>query len=462
MKILVKEQILPSLTFGDDEICIECVKGKLTKTKKKGVTRSNDLLEIIHTDICGPFPHQTIDGNRYFITFIDDHSHFGYLYLIVEKSQAFEMFKIFQTEVERQLEKKIKIVRLDRGGEYYGRFDEGGQRAGPFARYLQDNGIVAQYTTPRTPQQNGVAERRNRTLKDMVRSMISKIDLPKSLWGEAIKTANYILNRVPSKSVPSKSVPKTPFETWTTRKPSLRHLHVWGCKAEARIYNPKEKKLDPKTISCHFIGYLSRSKGFRFYCSNYGTRIVETGCAKFIEHEENAIENEDFIFEEEGDVAVIENAELDVTPLIPLSETVLENPQFEEPVDPQEQAVENPELDNPQEPVQPRRSDRPRRSTSNSNYVYLQEADFDIGDEANPTSFKEAMESQNADKWREAMLNELESMKNNQVWELVEPQKSQKLVGSKWVFKTKKDKDGRIERFKARLVAKGFTQRGGN
>ncbi|CAL8115719.1 unnamed protein product [Prunus armeniaca] len=100
-------------------------------------------------------------------------------------------------------------------------------------------------------------------------------------------------------------------------------------KAEARIYNPQEKKLDSKTISCHFIGYLTRSK----------------------EHEENATRNEDFIFEEEGDVAVIENVEQDVTPLIPLSEIVLENPQFEEPIEQQEQAVENPELDDPQEPV---------------------------------------------------------------------------------------------------------------
>ncbi|KAI5317005.1 hypothetical protein L3X38_036712 [Prunus dulcis] len=143
MKILVKEQILLLLTFGDDEIRTECVKGKLTKTKKKGATRNSDLLEIIHANICGPFPHQKIDGNHYFITFIDDHSRFGYLYLIAEKSQAFEMFKISQTEIERQLEEKIKIVRSDRYGEYYGRFDEGGRRAGPFARYLQDNEIAS-------------------------------------------------------------------------------------------------------------------------------------------------------------------------------------------------------------------------------------------------------------------------------------------------------------------------------
>ncbi|KAI5337607.1 hypothetical protein L3X38_016878 [Prunus dulcis] len=126
------------------------------------------------------------------------------------------------------------------------------------------------------------------------------------------------------------------------------------------------------------LGYLARSRGFRFYCPNYGTQIVETGCAKFIKHEENATGNEDFIFEEEGDVAVIENAKQDVTPSIHLSETVLENPQFEEPVESQEQAVKNPELDDPQEPVQPMRSDRPRRSTVNLDYVYLQEADLTL------------------------------------------------------------------------------------
>ncbi|CAL2229951.1 unnamed protein product [Prunus armeniaca] len=141
-------------------------------------------------------------------------------------------------------------------------------------------------------------------------------------------------------------------------------------------------------ISYHFIGYPARSRGFRFYCSNYGTRIIESGCTKFIENEENATGNEDFVFEEKGDVAVIENAEQDVTPLIPLSEIVLENPQFEEPFEPHEQAVENPELDNPQEPVQARRSDGPRRSIANSDYMYLQEADFDIGDEADPQVLK--------------------------------------------------------------------------
>ena len=204
-----------------------------------------------------------------------------------EKSQAIDIFEMFITEVERQLDKKIKIVRSDRGGEYYGRYDESGQNPGPFAKFLEKRVIRAQYTMPGTPQQNGVAERRNRTLMEMVRSMMSYSSVPISLWGEALKTAMYILNRVPSKAVP-----KTPFELWTGRKPSLRHIHIWGCPAEARIYNPHEKKLDSRTVSGYFIGYPDKSKGYRFYCPNHSVRIVETGNARFLENGEIGGSNE--------------------------------------------------------------------------------------------------------------------------------------------------------------------------
>ena len=104
---------------------------------------------------------------------------------------------------------------------------------------------------PGESQQNGVAERRNRTLLDMVRSMLSYSNLPVELWMEALKTATHILNRVPSKSVP-----KTPYELWFGKKPMLNYLRVWGCPAKAKLFNPQQKKLDDKTVSCYFIGYL--------------------------------------------------------------------------------------------------------------------------------------------------------------------------------------------------------------
>ena len=204
---LVKEGILQNLDFTDFHVCVDCIKGNQTKHTKKGATRSNELLKIIHTDICGPLSVPCFTREKYFITFIDDLSRYGYVYLMHEKSQAIDIFKMFITEVERQLAKKIKIVRSYQGGEYYGRYDESGQNPGPFAKFFEKRGIRAQYTMPGTPQQNGVAEMRNRTLIEMVRSMMSYSSVPISLWGEALKTAMYILNRVPSKAVP-----KTSFE----------------------------------------------------------------------------------------------------------------------------------------------------------------------------------------------------------------------------------------------------------
>ncbi|RVW36734.1 Retrovirus-related Pol polyprotein from transposon TNT 1-94 [Vitis vinifera] len=197
-----KEASDNTLDFTDFETCVDCIKGKQTNKSKRGATRSSTILEIIHTDICS----------------LDMDSH--------------DAFKVFKAEVEKQCGKQIKIVRSDRGGEYYGRYLEDGQSPGPFAKFLQEHGIVAQYTMPGSPDQNGVAERRNRTLLDMV-------------------------------------VPKTPFELLKGWKPSLRHMRVWGCSSEVRIYNPQEKKLDPRTISGYFIGYAEKSKGYRFYCPSH-------------------------------------------------------------------------------------------------------------------------------------------------------------------------------------------------
>ncbi|KAD3640949.1 hypothetical protein E3N88_30172 [Mikania micrantha] len=251
---LVKDEVLPSLDFTDFGTCVKCLKGKMTTAAKKCVTRSSNLLEIIHTDISGPYTIAGITGQTSFITFIDDYSRYMYLYLIKDKYESLKTFKDYETKVENQLDLKIKVVRSDRGGDRE-----------PVHR-------------PGTPQQNGVAERRNRTLMNMVRSMLANSDLPSFLWTEALKTVAHILNRVPSKSVP-----KTPYELWTGRKPSLRYMKVWGCLAEAKLYNPFLKKLDMKTVTCYFIGYPDHSKGYRFHCPTHVTRIVETNHAHFLD-----------------------------------------------------------------------------------------------------------------------------------------------------------------------------------
>ena len=119
-----------------------------------------ELLQLIHTDTCGPFPTATRNGHRYFITFADEYSRYGYIYLIHDKLESLDTFKIFKAEVENQLNKKIKGVRSDRGGEFYGRNDASSEQCpGSFARYLEQSGIVPQYTMPGTPSMNDIAER---------------------------------------------------------------------------------------------------------------------------------------------------------------------------------------------------------------------------------------------------------------------------------------------------------------
>nr|CAN74164.1 hypothetical protein VITISV_026444 [Vitis vinifera] len=261
IKRLVNDGVLSTLDFTDFETCVDYIKGKQTNKSKRGATRSSTILEIIHTDICSL--DMDSHGQKYFISFIDDFSRYMYLYILHNKNEALDVFKVFKAEVEKQYGKQIKIVRSDRGGEYYGRYLENGQSPGPFAKFLQEHGIVAQYTMPSSLDHNGVAERRNQTLLDMVRSMLSSSKLLKFLWTEALKTTVYILNRVPTKVVP-----KTPFEL-----------------LKVRIYNPQEKKLDPRTISGYFIRYAEKSKGYRFYCPSHSIRIVESRNAKFLEYD---------------------------------------------------------------------------------------------------------------------------------------------------------------------------------
>ena len=205
----------------------------------------------------------------------------------------------------------------------------------------------------------------------------------------------YILN-----SVPSKAGPKTPFELWTCRKPSLRHIHIWGCPAEARIYNPHEKKLDSRTISGCFISYPDKSKGYRFYCPNHSVRIVETCNARFLENGEISGSNEPRKVD-------VEEIRVDIPPLFLPQEIIV--PQPVQQVEENEQhnrdgslPPENIAIENAVEPPQPaplRRSQRERRPAITDDYVvYLQGSDFDIGIRKDPVSFSQAMESDDSSK----------------------------------------------------------------
>ena len=236
-----------------------------------------------------------------------------------------------------------------------------------------------------------MAERRNRTLMEMMRSMMSKTNLPDYLWGEAIKTALYILNRVPSKSVA-----KTPFELWTGRKPSLNHFRVWGCPSEVRLYNPTEIKMQSRSTRCYFMGYPDHSKGYRFYCNKEGSRIVESQTAKFLEMDRC----EDMHHQE--DTSKVQQTKIVYVPMSIQQETLGHVP-IVAPIAPviEEQAHGALAPPSPQEitvEVPLRRSTRTRRSAIPSDYVvYLGEVDYDIGHVQDPKTYEDAITGPQSD-----------------------------------------------------------------
>jgi transposase InsO family protein len=188
-------------------------------------------LALVHSDICGPFRTPSLGGARYFISFINDFSRFTWVYFITRKSEALTKFKTFVAEVTSQ-GGHIQCLRSDNGGEY---------KSADFDNYCTLNGISRQFTVPYSPQQNGVSERRNRSLLDITRCMLLDKDLPHHLWREAICAASGILNLRSTKRHPA----KTPFELFTGKKPSVAHLRVFGSQVFFHGNQPNRGKLDP-------------------------------------------------------------------------------------------------------------------------------------------------------------------------------------------------------------------------
>ena len=148
--------------------------------------------------------------------------------LLKSKDEAIEKFVLYKNEVEHLLNKKIKVLRSDRSGKY----------ESPFFDVCAQHGIIHETITPYSPQSNGVVERKNRTLKEIMNAMLISSSLPQNMWGEAILSANYLLNKVPKRKVE-----KTPYELWRGRQSSYKYLRVWGYLAKVVVPPPKKVKI---------------------------------------------------------------------------------------------------------------------------------------------------------------------------------------------------------------------------
>lgn len=237
----------------DFDFCEHCIYGKQNRVQFYSSSHKTcGVLDLIHSDVFGPVDVSSIGKSTYYVSFIDDFSRRTWVYFLKSKSEVFSHFKEFKAMVELQTRKKIKCLRTDNGGEFC---------SNDFDRFCKDCGINRQKTTPYSPQQNGVAERMNRTLMEKARSMLSGAGLEQKFWAEAVATACYLINRSPTSAL----VDKTPMEAWSGHKPSLRHLQVFGCEAYAHVPKEKRTKLENKAVKCIFIGYSYGVKGYKLW-----------------------------------------------------------------------------------------------------------------------------------------------------------------------------------------------------
>nr|GEX75756.1 hypothetical protein [Tanacetum cinerariifolium] len=399
-ELLKKKKQVGSASSLDDELfdqCVSCLSGKMTrKSFSHRPERATDLLGIIHTDVCGPLRHVSRQGASYFITFTDDYNRYGYVYLLKHKHKVFETFKVFKNKVENQLRKTIKALRSDRGGEYISQ---------EFQDYLKACGIVQQLTSPYTPQHNGVSERKNHTLLNMVRSMMNLTTLPLFFWDYALESATRILNMVPTKKVD-----KTPYELWYGKVPKLSYLKVWGC--EALVKRDTLDKLQQRSVKCIFIGYPKETMGYYFYFPPKN-KIVVARYAEFFE--KNLITQE--VSGRAIDLEEIQDEDTspsEITSKIPME-------------------VEGFEL--PQEEVIPIcRSERAHRAP-NRLCLNVEVEEHSLGDLNEPASYKTAMLDSESNKWIDAINAEIQSMIDNIVWVLVDLSPGCKTVGMYYDYK---------------------------
>lgn len=456
----MRDHAVDGINFADDEqsvrnceICAKAKQSRLPFSQSK--SQASKILEIIHSDLMGPMETQSLGKARYILTFVDDLSKKVFTYFLGSKSEVLDKFMEFKSLVENQADNKIKILRTDNGTEY---------GSNEFKRFCKANGIQHQLTTVYTPQQNGVAERMNRTIVEKAKCLLFDADLPKRFWAEATNMAVYLINRTISSSHG-----KVPEEIFSGKRMNVSDLKIFGSPVMVHIPKERRKKWDSKSQKLIFVGPDGDCKGYRCIDRKTGKLTISRDV---IFHEPQARTTFDII---DGDIDSVEDTEDEPeTEIIevqdssadPINENEAETT-FENANDTinESETDENSTMNDsdyvPDEPLGPAHTERmaTRNRTRGNTSRPFQLINFALLVE--PSTVTEAMNDSKASHWKKAMDEEMESHRQNNTWSLVALPNGRKAIKAKWVFKTKEDNDGNIIRYKARLVAKGCSQKYG-
>lgn len=380
--------------------CLGCLGGKsITKSFPKRSEKPANPLDLIVSDICGPLHTQSINGCSYFLTLIDAHSDYTEVHALKHKNEAKDIVINYIERCYNLFSIRIKTFRSDRGGEYLDSI---------LQNYLRKHGIKFECTVHDSPQQNGISERKNRTLMEAVRSMLIHRNLPNYLWNEALKNAVYTFNRIPRKH--RQSCPAEIFFNDSIKS----EFHEFGSPVYFTTKSHNRRKLDPRGLPALFLSVDDTSKGYRLYVN--GKIRIERNVT-FLSQQLNNDKVTNSIPETicDTNIPTYTQASND-TPLL-------------------------------------RRSERLRLKQSLT--INYDDPHFE------PSTYKQAISCPDKDKWLHAMQEEISSIEENKTWSLTNLPKDRRAIGCRWVFKLKLNELGEIERYKARLVAQGFTQKYG-
>lgn len=477
------KKMVPYLSQLESLECESCQLGKHVRSSFPSSVNKRALhpFDVIHSDVWGPSRVSSILGYRYYVSFIDDFSRCTWIFLMKDRSELFSIFQNFCHEIETQFDKKIRVLRSDNAKEYF---------SDSFNSFMKSHGIIHQSSCPHTPQQNGVAERKHRHIVDTARTLLINANAPLKFWGEAVLTAGYLINRMPS-SVLGNQIPHSMLYP---RESSFCVLpRVFGCTCFVHDLSPGRDKMSARAVKCVFLGYSRVQKGYK--CYSPSTHKFYTSA--------------DVTFFEDTPYFVTtgQQSDLDIFPVVlpvpqvSMSPSSVVTPQADtstpsapapdmsryrityerrprrtvtdEPHDSVSAGnetcdlVPHPASSPASDPVDlPIALRKGSRSTRNPHPIYnflsyhrLSPAYYafvsTISSITVPKTIQEALSHKG---WRQAMIDEMTALESNNTWELVPLPAGKSIVGCRWVFNVKVGPDGHIDRLKARLVAKGYTQ----
>ncbi|KAJ9527064.1 hypothetical protein QJQ45_025230 [Haematococcus lacustris] len=472
---------------SDPAVCEGCALGKQHRHVHFPLPSPNApvvtaALELVHMDVCGPFSLAARDGSRYLATFLDDFTKFSVVMPLRSKDQVPDCIITVIQQLETQSGSRCKAIRIDNGSEYVNK---------KVQAFCSSKGILHQHSAPYSPEQNGAAERLNRTIVEKLRSMLHAAHLPVEFWADSAKAANHVRNVLP---VTGQS--QTPWQAFFGVKPDVSGLRIFGSKVWVHIPRHQRSKLQPKAAAGVFIGYQPGSKAYKVFLDG------REQMSKDVTFDELSPATDDLTKTRTGSQRALPDSML-LRPYPPSPQPDLQPARLPDEGDrrQQQQQQQQQQTDTSDsgsdDSGSPDRTSSSSSSSSNSSsapgssaqhprsrpidwrviqddsdsgqsdgedsksQLSLHATSMSTSHDNDSPSVSEALSGPHADMWREAMRSELESLHANQTWCLTERPSGARVLPTKWVLKIKRDAAGDIERFKARLVAKGFLQMSG-